>query len=584
MLDTMEHSAGQSGGRIRRRAQTLVAAALAIATCSFAGAGASAFAAEPTPQLASNSQLGIDVSAWQPNTDWSKVHADGIRFALIKATQGTTYTNPYYATDRASAKTNGVVTGAYDYAWPRGTTTATASASGAAEAAYFLSRATPVSGDIVPTIDIERRSGLTPALLSAWLQGWVTRVRNALGVEPMIYTSPYFWTTYLADTQVFAQQGVHLWIANWNVTAPTVPAGNWGGQGYAVWQWTDRAVVAGVQGRVDADRSAGRRLTAIRIPTAPKLFARPVIAPHPTNGETTTTTNGIWAGTAPMTFAYQWQRCNAAGAHCVSIPNARASSYPVGPADIWHTLRVWVSATNVAGSAITVSRASSLVPDNVAPAIPQLARPRYAVLARTSFTVAWSATDVGSGIRGYAVRERVAPRTGVFGGWHVQTWNTTATVERFTHAVPGSTSCFSVAAYDRAGNASAWSPPRCTTIPLDDSQLKPAGGWTQTLLAGAFRGSESRTRVEGATLTAPATRAARVGVLAEMCPTCGEITVTFAGQTIATYNLASATTRSSVLLLPPALTTPASGVLVITAHTNNRRLVSIDGVVQLPLT
>ncbi|WP_261382842.1 GH25 family lysozyme, partial [Bacillus licheniformis] len=33
---------------------------------------------------------GIDVSHWQGNINWKKVAGDGIKFAFIKATEGTT--------------------------------------------------------------------------------------------------------------------------------------------------------------------------------------------------------------------------------------------------------------------------------------------------------------------------------------------------------------------------------------------------------------------------------------------------------------------------------------------------------------
>src|SRR6476660_3137405 len=40
---------------------------------------------------------GMDVSGYQGNVNWSGAWANGARWAYIKATEGTYYTNPYFA-------------------------------------------------------------------------------------------------------------------------------------------------------------------------------------------------------------------------------------------------------------------------------------------------------------------------------------------------------------------------------------------------------------------------------------------------------------------------------------------------------
>ena len=67
-------------------------------------------------------EQGIDVSRWQHGTslDWSKVKADGIDFAFIKATEDSTYVNPYFAGDWAATTSLGIYRGAYHFARPEG--------------------------------------------------------------------------------------------------------------------------------------------------------------------------------------------------------------------------------------------------------------------------------------------------------------------------------------------------------------------------------------------------------------------------------------------------------------------------------
>jgi hypothetical protein len=62
-------------------------------------------------------------------------------------------------------------------------------------------------------------------------------------------------------------------------------------------------------------------------------------------------TTGAWSGTPPITFTYQWLRCDAAGNACVVIPGATGRNYTPRSADVGHTLRVVVTASNGVGSA-----------------------------------------------------------------------------------------------------------------------------------------------------------------------------------------------------------------------------------------
>jgi sugar lactone lactonase YvrE len=73
-----------------------------------------------------------------------------------------------------------------------------------------------------------------------------------------------------------------------------------------------------------------------------------------TNGTTVTAEPGTWRGTKPITFSYQWQRCNEEHEACVNISGASGKSYGVGEADLGSTLQVEVTATNSVGSATEV--------------------------------------------------------------------------------------------------------------------------------------------------------------------------------------------------------------------------------------
>src|SRR4029078_11722799 len=81
------------------------------------------------------------------------------------------------------------------------------------EATWFLQNAAIGSGDLRPVLDLEPANGLSPASPTAWAQPWLSQVSAATGVRPIIYTTPKFWSTSMADTDWFARHGYNgLWI------------------------------------------------------------------------------------------------------------------------------------------------------------------------------------------------------------------------------------------------------------------------------------------------------------------------------------------------------------------------------------
>jgi hypothetical protein len=93
----------------------------------------------------------------------------------------------------------------------------------------------------------------------------------------------------------------------------------------------------------------------------------PTISGNAVDTETLTATTGSWTGTPTITFAYAWQRCDAAGANCAPVGGATGITYVVGAADVGSTLRVEVTATNGEGSASAISAATAVVTEPTPP-------------------------------------------------------------------------------------------------------------------------------------------------------------------------------------------------------------------------
>ena len=111
-------------------------------------------------------------------------------------------------------------------------------------------------------LDIEVNGGLGVSALQQWVRDWLDEVYAQTGRRATIYTSPSFWRTSMGDTQSIALAGyTTLWIANWNVNSPSVPAGNWAGYGWSFWQYSSTGSVSGISGNVDLDRAKSTDLT-----------------------------------------------------------------------------------------------------------------------------------------------------------------------------------------------------------------------------------------------------------------------------------------------------------------------------------
>lgn len=116
---------------------------------------------------------------------------------------------------------------------------------------------------------------------------------------------------------------------------------------------------------VTAHNSAGMGTAAasptavVAAPQAPADSAPPTISGAPQLGQTLTASPGSWTGPQPITFTYQWRRCDQFGGGCADIPGAASPTYLLGSADVGHALRVRVTARNQFGktSATTVPTA-----------------------------------------------------------------------------------------------------------------------------------------------------------------------------------------------------------------------------------
>jgi hypothetical protein len=93
---------------------------------------------------------------------------------------------------------------------------------------------------------------------------------------------------------------------------------------------------------------------------SPENTASPTIMGTARDRQALTASAGTWSN-SPSSYAYAWRRCDAAGASCVAISGAGASSYVLAASDVGSTIRVSVTATNSSGSGTSVSAPTAVV-------------------------------------------------------------------------------------------------------------------------------------------------------------------------------------------------------------------------------
>ncbi|GGW33619.1 hydrolase [Streptomyces lucensis JCM 4490] len=197
-----------------------------------------------TPSTGDATQTeGVDVAGYQGNVAWSTLWGSGVRWAYTKATEGTYYTNPYFAQQYNGSYNVGMIRGAYHFATPDTT-------SGATQANYFVDHGGGWSRDgktLPGALDIEWNPygaacyGKTTSQMVSWIADFINTYKSRTSRYPVIYTATSWWTQCTGNYAGFAANNP-LWIARYDTTPGTLPAG-W--SFYTMWQYTSSGPTVG---------------------------------------------------------------------------------------------------------------------------------------------------------------------------------------------------------------------------------------------------------------------------------------------------------------------------------------------------
>ncbi|WP_405864879.1 lysozyme [Streptomyces sp. NBC_00005] len=266
-MDSVRRSISPQHGRPRLR----LLAALAGLLLTLSGLSAAPAAAEPVPVPVRGSAYmgigvkahdgiagppetvaptarvsqaeGVDVASYQGDVAWPALWSSGVKWAYTKATEGTYYTNPYFAQQYNGSYNIGMIRGAYHFATPDTT-------SGTTQANYFVDHGGGWSKDgktLPGVLDIEWNPygdacyGKSPSAMVTWIRDFLIRYKARTHRDAVIYTATAWWTTCTGGYSGFGATNP-LWVARYASSVGPLPAG-W--KSYTMWQYTSSGPMVG---------------------------------------------------------------------------------------------------------------------------------------------------------------------------------------------------------------------------------------------------------------------------------------------------------------------------------------------------
>jgi lysozyme len=188
------------------------------------------------PSLKEYPVRGVDVSSYQGEIDWDVLARQGIQFAFIKATEGSSFVDPHFADNYASARNTTLRIGAYHFF--------SYDSSGSTQADHFISVVPKAASMLPPIVDVEFYGDKEKNLpdkesMQRELSVLLAKLEEQYGMKPILYATEKSYALYIAN----AFDEYDIWIRN-TVTTPTLSDG----RAWTFWQYTNRETLDGYRG------------------------------------------------------------------------------------------------------------------------------------------------------------------------------------------------------------------------------------------------------------------------------------------------------------------------------------------------
>ncbi|MDR1565085.1 MAG: glycoside hydrolase family 25 [Oscillospiraceae bacterium] len=171
---------------------------------------------------------GVDSSSYQGEINWQTLAKEGIDFAYVKATEGSTYVDSCFEYNLENALKTDLYIGAYHFF--------SFESSGSAQAAHFIATVPLNDGMLPPVVDLEfygdyENHAPSKEAVTAELNDMLERLAKHYNKKPLIYVTKESYELYISGG--FAEYDI--WFRN--VTGK--PKLN-DGREWTLWQYSNR--------------------------------------------------------------------------------------------------------------------------------------------------------------------------------------------------------------------------------------------------------------------------------------------------------------------------------------------------------
>lgn len=179
---------------------------------------------------------GVDVSMYQGDIDWQTLSSQGISFAFIKATEGSSHIDPQFAENFAAASETGLRIGAYHFF--------SYDSSGSTQADNFIATVPKIDNQLPPVIDIEFYGDKAVNLpdmetTRASLHELIDKLEAEYDVSPILYVTRRSYDLFVKDD--FVENDI--WIRSVFMSAALSDGRRW-----TFWQYSNRGRLSGYEG------------------------------------------------------------------------------------------------------------------------------------------------------------------------------------------------------------------------------------------------------------------------------------------------------------------------------------------------